>query len=270
MASVFRQIRDGITFLKELDKDLTEISMITGITRDQTRELAKSYAELGMEMGKTVKEISEVNKELIRQGLSLDVARERMEAILKLSATANISTSESLQIITSSVNAMGETAEKTSDILLKAGAVSASSAAQIGEAFTKTASSAKATGVNIESLSAIIATLIEITQESPSSLGNSMKTLFARFNKVNEETGELNEELNNVQKAFESVGVVFLDLEGQIRPVDELLFDLSGKWGGLDKNTKMYLSTMAAGKKCPPTQQCVGENFTISVELLAV
>ena len=165
-------------------------------------------------------QISKVNTELVRQGLSLDVASERMEVILKLSAAAGIETSESLQIITSSVNAMGEGAEKTSDILLKAGAVSASSAAQIGEAFTKTASSARATGVSIENLTAIISTLIEVTQESPSSLGNSMKTLLARFNKVNEETGELNTEINNVQKAFESVGFTILDLDGQIRSVE--------------------------------------------------
>ncbi|MFA5558991.1 MAG: phage tail tape measure protein [Methanofastidiosum sp.] len=245
--TVIRGIRDSITFIKELDKDLTEISMITGMTRTQTRELANEYARFGKEMGKTVMEISAVNKELIRQGLSLDIARQRMEAILKLSSTARISTEQSLEIITSSVNAMKESVDVTTDTLLKAGAVSASSAAQIGEAFTKTASSAKATGVSIQNLTSMLATMIEITQESPSSLGNSMKTLLARFNKVNEETGELNTEINQVQKAFESVGVTFFDLEGQIRPVDELLAELNEKWPTLDKNTKMYIATQAAG-----------------------
>lgn len=175
VTSILRQVREGIAFIKDLDKDLTEISMITGLTRDKTRELALEYARLGAEMGKTVKEISEVNKELIRQGLALDVAKQRMEVILKLSAAARISTQDSLQIITSSVNAMGEGAEKTSDVLLLAGAVSASSAEQIGEAFTKTASSARSTGMSMENLTAILATLIETTQESPSSLGNSIK-----------------------------------------------------------------------------------------------
>lgn len=69
----------------------------------------------------------------------------------------------------------------------------------------------------------------------------------ARFNKINEETGELNKELNNVHKAFESVGITFLDAEGQIRPVDELLEELSYKWKDLDKNTQMYVATQAAG-----------------------
>jgi TP901 family phage tail tape measure protein len=246
---IINELKQSIEIIKVLDSDLTEVSMITGLTREQTRDLALEYANLGIEMKKTVAEISTVNKELIRQGLSLEVAKERMEAILKLSATARISTQESLEIITSSVNAMKESAEKTSDILLKAGAVSASSAAQIGEAFTKTASSAKSTGMSIESLTAILSTMIEITQESPSSLGNSMKTLLARFNKINEETGELNEEINAVQEAFESVGVSFLDAEKQIRPVDELLLDLSTRWVSLDKNTKMYIATQAAGVK---------------------
>ena len=242
-----RKFKEGLTFIKDLDKDLTEISMITGMTRNQTRELALEYANFGQAMGKTVKEISEVNKELIRQGLAMDVAKDRLDTILKLSATAAISTNDALQIITSSVNAMGEDSEKTSDILLKAGAVSASSAAQIGEAFTKTASSAKATGMSIQELTSILATMIEITQESPASLGNSIKTLLGRFNKVNEETGELNENINQVQEAFESVGVQFLDSGGQIRNASVLLSDLSETWGTLDKNTKMYIATQAAG-----------------------
>lgn len=74
----------------------------------------------------------------------------------------------------------------------------------------------------------------------------------ARFNKINEETGELNEDINQVQKAFESVGITFLDFEGQIRPVDSLLSDLSIKWNFLDKNTKLYLATQAAGVKFLP------------------
>ena len=58
----------------------------------------------------------------------------------------------------------------------------------------------------------------------------------------------MNKELNNVQVAFESVGVAFTDAEGQIRPLFELLQDLSPIWNELDKNTRSYISTQAAGK----------------------
>jgi len=42
---------------------------------------------------------------------------------------------------------------------------------------------------------------------------NNGKRFWQGFNKINEETGELNKELNNVHKAFESVGITFLDAE---------------------------------------------------------
>ena len=262
-----RNIKGSIDFIKELDKELTQVSIVQGLTRDETLELAKSYAVLASQMGKTVTEISRVNTELVRQGLSLEESQRRMNTILKLSATAGIDTSQSMQIVTSSVNALGEESEKTADIMLKAANISASNVGQIGEAFTKVASSAKATGMGITELNAILSTLIEVTQESPSSLGNSLKTLLSRFNKINEETGEINKSFNDVQKAFESVGITFLDADGQIRPVYDLLKDLNNIWGSLDKNTKMYISTQAAGVRQQNRFLAVMDNFNRVLEI---
>lgn len=246
-----RKVREGVEFISDLDSDLTQIRVITGMTSDQTLELAKSYAQLGFEVGKTVKEISSVSVELYRQGLALEEVDKRMRVITQMSAVGNIDTNETLKVITSSVNALGEESEKTADILLKAGAISASSAEEIGEALTKTASSAKATGLSIEQTTAYLSSLIETTQESPESLGNSLKTLLARFNKINEETGETNENLNDVQRAFESVGVAFTDAEGQIRPFGDLLDELAPQWDSLSKNTQFYVATQAAGRLMP-------------------
>lgn len=257
-----RKIRDGITFLSDLDKDLTQVSIITGKTREQTHELAKGYAELGKEMAKTVKEISHVSTELYRQGLSMQETEERMKVILQLSSAARMEVGESLQFITSAVNALQVNAETASDVVLRASQTTASSVPEVAEAFTKTASSARATGVELTELGAIISTLIEVTQESPSSLGNSLKTLLARFNQVNEETGELNEEINRVGRAFATAGVKFSDADGQIRPLYELLTDLSVVWDDLDKNTKMYISTMAAGVRQQNRFLAIMDNFS--------
>ncbi len=242
-----REIKKSIDFIKELDKDLTQVSITSGLTREETKKLAQSYVELGKEMGKTVVEISKVNTELVRQGLSIQESQQRMDTILKLSATGRIPTEQALKIITSSVNALGEEAEHTADVMLKASQISASSVEEIGEAYTKMASSAKIAEMSMTEINATISGLVEFTQESPSSLGNSVKTLISRFNKINAETGELNENFNDVQKAFESVGIAFLDADGQIRPVFQLWKDLAGIWGDLDKNTKSYISTQAAG-----------------------
>ncbi|HSH51238.1 MAG TPA: phage tail tape measure protein, partial [Bacteroidales bacterium] len=257
-----RDMRRSIRFVEELDKELTQISIITRMTKDETLDLARSYGELGKEMGKTVTEISKVNTELVRQGLSVDESAKRLDTILKLSATGAISTDQSLKIITSAVNALGEESERTADVMLKSSQISASSVEEIGNAFTKTASSAKSTGMTLTELNSIISGLIEVTQESPSSLGNSVKTLLGRFNRINEETGELNESFNDVQDAFESVNITFLDSEKQIRPVYELLVDLDKIWGSLDKNTKMYIATQAAGVRQQNRFLAIMDNFS--------
>ena len=70
-----------------------------------------------------------------------------------------------------------------------------------------------------------------------------------------------------MQKAFESVGITFLDADGQIRPVYDLLKDLDNIWGSLDKNTKMYISTQAAGVRQQNRFLAVMDNFNRVLEI---
>lgn len=256
-----RQLREGFTFVQELDKDLTQAAIVTGKSRSQVQGLAQDYARLGVEMGKTVKEISAVNTELLRQGLTIQESQGRLQTIIKLSATGQISTDDALQVVTTAVNAMQESHVHAADVILRASNISASSVEQLGEAFTKTASSAYATGMELEQVTGILATMLEVTQEGPSQLGTSLKTILARFSRVNEETGEFNEELNKVQGAIESVGIRFLDADGQIRNVYSILEDLSKIWPTLTKNQQAYIATTSAGVRMQNRFFAVMNNF---------
>lgn len=256
-----RQLQQGFEFIKDLDKDITQAAIVTGQQRSQVQYLTQDYANLALAMGKTVKEISQVNTELLRQGLTIQESAARLDTIIKLSAAGQISTEESLHVVTAAVNAMQESHIKAADVMLRASNISASSVEQLGEAFTKTASSAHATGMSIEETTGILATMLEVTQEGPSQLGTSLKTILARFTRVNEETGEFNEELNDVQSAIESVGIRFLDADGQIRSVYAILEDLSEVWPTLTKNQQAYIATTAAGVRMQNRFFAVMENF---------
>lgn len=256
-----RQVEQGFEFIKDLDKDITQAAIVTGKQRSEVKGLANDYADLALAMGKTVKEISAVNTELLRQGLTIEESGRRLDTVIKLSATGQISTDEALKVVTTAVNAMQESHVKAADVLLRASNISASSVEQLGEAFTKTASSAHATGMSIEETTGIIATMLEVTQEGPSQLGTSLKTILARFSRVNEETGEFNDELNDVQKAVESVGVSFVNADGQIRNVYDILSDLSEIWPTLDKNQQSYIATTGAGVRMQNRFFAVMNNF---------
>lgn len=256
-----RQVEQGFEFIKDLDKDITQAAIVTGKQRSEVKGLANDYADLALAMGKTVKEISAVNTELLRQGLTIEESGRRLDTVIKLSATGQISTDEALKVVTTAVNAMQESHVKAADVLLRASNISASSVEQLGEAFTKTASSAYATGMSIEETTGIIATMLEVTQEGPSQLGTSLKTMLARFSRVNEETGEFNDELNDVQRAVESVGVSFINADGQIRSVYDILSDLSEIWPTLEKNQQSYIATTGAGVRMQNRFFAIMNNF---------
>lgn len=236
----------GIKFIIELDTALTTVALVTGQTREEVEGLKQEYLDLAEATKKTVKEISNLNVELTRQGLSKEQASDRLDTILKLSAVGGTDVNSTLQIITSSVNALGEEAQRTADVLVYADNNSASSVEKIGIAMQKVASTAKASGVTIEQLAGQIATLIDVTQEAPETLGNSLKSMMARFSKVNE-LGGINEDINDVEKAFKQVGIAFKDSEGQIRPFYDLMTDMSKEWKNLDKNTQAMVATLSAG-----------------------
>ena len=236
----------GFDFILDLDTSLTEVALVTGKTREEVEGLKEEYLALADATKKTVSEISKLNVELVRQGLSQEETDARMDTILKLSAVGGMDSNQTLSIITSSVNALGEEAKKTADILVYADNASASSVESIGTAMTKVASTAKSSGVSIEQLVGQVATLIDVTQEAPETLGNSLKSIMARFSKVNE-LGQINEDVNEVEKAFRQVGIAFTDAEGQIRPFYDLMSDMAGEWDNLDKNTQAMVATLAAG-----------------------
>lgn len=239
-------LKNGINFMVDLDEQLTAVALVSGRTREQVEGLKESFVSFARETKQTVAEISKLNVELTRQGLSAEETANRMATISKLSSVSGLNTEATLRTITSSVNALAESAQRTADILVYADNNSASSVDSIGKALSRVSSIAKGTGFSIEQTTAIISTLIDVTQEAPETLGNALKSIFARFSKVNE-LGEVNKDINDVAKAYKAAKIEFTDFTGQIRDKFQLLTELADKWGTLDDKTRSYIATLVAG-----------------------
>lgn len=61
-----------------------------------------------------------------------------------------------------------------------------------------------------------------------------------------EESFELVSKLND---QFKKLGVPLADANGQLRSSYDILYDLNGIWGSLDKNTRVYISELVAGRR---------------------
>lgn len=273
-----RQVKNGIGFLTTLDKSLTEISIVTGKTREQTRNLALEYNSLAKTMGKTTKPFTDASVKYYRQGKQQNEVLEMTKATTIGASIANLELAQTAEYLTSTMNGMHISFNRSMDVVdkfSKVGASAGTSFEELAEAMSKTASAADVSGVSIDKLISYIGTVSEVTRESAKSIGNSFKTIFARFSKLNELGALIDEEgntipINKVDSALQDIGVSLKNAEGQIRSLSDVLDDVGVKWDGLDRNTKAYLATVLAGVRQQNRLIALFNNYSRSLELANV
>ena len=112
----FRRLREGIGYLTELDSAMTEIRIVTNMTKEDNLELADSYNKLAKEMMTTTKEIAKASVEFFRQGLSNEEVNKRLKSAIQYAKISSIEFEESAEILTATVNSMEIDIERATDV----------------------------------------------------------------------------------------------------------------------------------------------------------
>lgn len=263
-----RQIKEGISYITELDNALNEIRIVTNKTQQEVNNLALSYNKLAKEKNVTTKEVASTAADLFRQGLDEGQVEERMRAIIQYAKISGISLEESNKIITATANATGESVQKIIDIFAYLGDMTAAGADEIGEALQRVASTAENAGLSLEKISSWIATISSITRESASTIGRSLNSMISRYEQIREKG--FNEEdatkINDVTKALASVDIQATDAYKQLLPIGEVIDKLGAKWDTLTKNEKAYVATALAGMYQRNRLITLLDNYSISLK----
>jgi len=268
-------LRRSIQTIKELDKALTDASVVTGMTRKQTWELIGAYQDLAKKTGLATSEVASVVTQFLRQGRSLADAMQLAEVAAKSAKVAGISANEAVNFLTSAVNGFGLSANQAEDIADKFAAIasrSATSFAELASAMSRVSPTAKSAGVSVDFMMGIIAKGIETTREAPESIGTAFKTIFARMREVTD-LGKAMEDgmnLNRVEKALLSVGVPLRDVGGQFRNLEHVLTDVGNKWETLTSVEQAYLATALAGSRQQPRLLAIFNDFARTKELIEI
>lgn len=229
---------------------MNEIRVVTGMTEQQVDSLSDKYRKLAREMSVTSTEIAQAAVKYYRQGLTDSQVEERLRWTTMYAKVANIDFDTAAELITASVNAMGEDVQRVVDIFLYLGDSAATSGEEIGKAMQKASAAAGQFGLNLEWLGAYIATVSENLRTAPETIGNAFNTIIARLHSI-KETG-FNEEdavnINAVAKALNEIGVVLME-DGEWRNMAEIFVDISEKWDTLDGKTQSYIATVMAGTR---------------------
>jgi len=169
-----------------------------------------------------------------QQGLKDSEVQKRAEITIKM---AN-ATGEAAKDVSSQLTAVwnnfadgSENLEHYADVMAALGAKTASSSTEIAEGLQKFASIGETVGLSYEYAASALATITATSRESADTVGNALKTLFARIQGLKQgDTLEDGVSLNKYSEALAKVGVDVLDVNGELKDMDDILNELGPKW----------------------------------------
>lgn len=266
--ALFGQIRNGVKSVNDLDASLTQIAMVTNSTRDQVAGLAQEYNNLAKEMRVTTAEVAEGAVLFYRQGLAQEEVMERLRATTMFSKVTNLEFVESAELITATVNAMGISVERATDVFTLLGDSAATSGAEIAKGFSKVSGTTKALNLEFEKVSAYIATISAVTRQNAESIGTALNAIFSRMtNMTAKGFTEEGKNINNVAKSLKEINILVEESPGKWKKQTDVLDEVASKWDTLNDRQKAYVATTIAGTRQQSTFYNLMENYTTSLEL---
>lgn len=154
-----KKIGEGVEYIEELDKSLTNISVVTGMTRDQTYSLARQYNELAIQMGVQTSQVAEGSLEWFRQGKTIEETTELMRSSLMMSKLGNMEAAASTEYLTAILNGFKMQASEAVSVVDRLTIVdnmAATSISELASALERSSNSAQQAGVDFNTLVAYI------------------------------------------------------------------------------------------------------------------
>lgn len=255
-----RALRDAIETTKELDKQMTEMAVVTNLEVGDFWNQLPEHTERANALGVAINEIYKAETLYYQQGLKTAQVTQLSTSTLKMARIAGLNAEDATNKMTAALRGfnmeINETnANRIADVYSKLAAITASNVQEISSAMTKTASIASSAGMKFETTAAFLSQIIETTRESAETAGTALKTVIARFQELKkspDEIGEVDGEVidaNKIETALRTVGVALRDTSGQFRNLDDVFMELAQKWDTLDMNTQRYIATIAAGSR---------------------
>ena len=240
-------------YAKDLDKSLNNIRIVSEKSADDMTRFAVQANKAAKALGATTLDYTNASLIYYQQGLPEQQIKERTEATVKLSNVLGISAQEVSDYMTAIWNNFDDgskSIEYYADVITKLGAATASSAEEISTGLEKFAAIADTVGLSYEYATAALTTVTATTRQSAEVVGTAFKTLFARIQDL--ELGKTLEDgvtLGSYSEALNKIGVSVLDVNGNMREMDDILDDMGSKWDTLTQAQKVATAEAVAGTR---------------------
>lgn len=261
-------IKECITYIKQLDEAMNNIQRITMGTKEEMQGLANTYNQLAIKLKTSTLDVAEGAQTWLRQGFSLSDTNTLVEDSMILSKLALIDAGDATKYLTSTLKGYQLQSEEVIGVIDKMVAIdfkAATTAQDVAEALSRCANMARTSGVDINQTMSMIATVLEVTQKSASTVGEAFKTMFSRMSNV--KAGELidpesAESLNDVETSLMSLGIKLRDNKSEFRNFGEVLDEIASKWQSFSDVQRAAVSSAIGGTRQRENVVALFENYS--------
>ena len=246
-------VQSAYGYAQDLNESLTDIRIVTGASSEEMTRFAERANKAAKALSATTTEYTDAALIFYQQGLNDEEVQKRTDITIKMAHAAG----ESAESVSSYMTAIWnnfddgtESLEYYGDVITKLGAATAASSEEIAAGLEKFASIGETVGLSYEYATAAVTTIVDKTRASADTVGTALKTIFARLQGL--ELGETLEDgvdLNKYSKALKAVGVEVLDLSGNLRNADDIIYDLGTTWDTLTRAQQTALAQTVAGTR---------------------
>ncbi|MFQ3543658.1 phage tail tape measure protein [Halobacillus rhizosphaerae] len=238
-------VKKMATEIINLDKSLTELRRVASDNLS-IDSVFKGAVSLSQELGNNVNDVLASVNELAR---TFGQFNERQLLAITRTATlmsnvSDLSAQEATESLVGTMNAFNISAEDSIRIVDALNEVDnnyAISTQQLAQGLKRSSATAKTFGVTLEESVGHITAIGAVTMESGNIIGNSLKTIYSRITT-----------LKASESILASVGVsirkIGEDGESVVRPVSDIIEDLSQRWWDLSDSQRQNIAVTVAGR----------------------
>lgn len=250
-------IREAVSEMKEMDKELTTIKMVSGASDSYINQLTNQAFAGARANGRSVTDYLSAAEMFTRAGY-----RDNIDQLSQLTLmTQNIGGVEEdvagkFLLAADAAWKLGGSYDALLGVLDGVSSVADQNATDLGkiaEGITVAGSAFANAGESAATFTAMLGTTTASTQRSGSEMARGLRTILFRVRQVKAEfdDGEIVDakSISNAAKALEDVGISVRDETGDMKSMSRIMTELSAKWGTLTKAQQSYLQNYLAGNR---------------------
>ncbi|MAW88497.1 MAG: phage tail tape measure protein [Phyllobacteriaceae bacterium] len=209
----------GLKVASDFEGIMAEIGARAGLTGSELATVANFSKDMGAATVFSSQQAADAFLQLLTSGQSVEDAMATLPVVLDAAAASGEDLGHSADLVTDIMAAFGlnvSDAQGVVDALAQAAGASSADMASLGQGFSNIGPVAKQMGLTVEDTAAVLAILAENGIKGAES-GTALRSMLLNMTRPTED----------VQSAWNELGTSFYDAEGNARPLNDVLADIS-------------------------------------------